>query len=186
MGENWNDRLARACESGNKKAVELTISKGARDWNAGLSRACFAGHREIVELMVTKGTIDYNWGLASACLGGHREIVNLMISKGANNWDLALACACRCAQQEIAQQAIGSILVILLRKGATNYECLSFHNINLQTLVEDYNLPLWKVQSINPNSYAHMKRKYERIQSMIGCLIFVADLGCLVSKYLNS
>lgn len=91
---NWDRGLMGACYSGDRRLVNLMISKGARDWNLGLEGACHGGNREIVELMISKGATNLNSGLINACYKNNLDICELLIQHGANDFIFAKQIAC--------------------------------------------------------------------------------------------
>lgn len=200
-GADSNFGLAFSCLLGNRKMVELMISKGANKWNFSFSYACRGGHLDIAESMISKGANDWESGAAEACRHGHKEIVELMISKGANNWNYHLLNACRGGHPGIVililskgannlNQALGcafatahyDIVSILLTHGATH----GFTNnaVILKTLTENHNLPLSTLQRIDGDVYNQMCYKYKNTDSLVVSVVPVVDLSRIVSKYL--
>lgn len=122
-------RLAHACLEGNKKMVELAISKGANDWDWGLTNACRGGHKEIALLMISKGATCLKWGLIIACGEGHKELAELMISKGANNLQAGLEHACMKNRK--------ALVLLMIEKGANvNGYTIELDDIDLEYLIK--------------------------------------------------
>lgn len=173
--------FADACRTGNLKLVYQSIINDADDfdWRLGFKNACFGGHRKIVDLLILKGANDWNKGLKFACFGGspeHLEIIKMLIAKGANDWNNGLRCACL--------QVHHDVIVLMLMKGATKYKYLYENQIDLQLLVEQYHLPLNRLQSISMDMYTQLRDKYKCIKFVMLCLISVSDLNGIVVKYL--
>ncbi len=100
---DWDMRLWKACEEGNRDKAEQAVSKGANTFGMALWHACQGGHDEMIQFAIDNGTTNWDFGLCGACEGGHEKVARDMIRRGAREFIAALVWACRGGHKALVQ-----------------------------------------------------------------------------------